>query len=865
MSAGMLPPIICELTASTTEFKAKMAEARGEMAKTADEGGTSSSKLNGLGKGLAMGIGAAFAGVGVLAVEMGEKFQTSTASLAGHAGISMAAAQKMGQAFLGTAGTTTFSAQEMLGAIAPISGEIENLTGHTLTTSDSMKVLTGSMDLAEASGQPLAAVTKSLVDIMLPFHMGLSQSSSAANILWNTQRALGVTTTDLSSTYQRLVPRVAGSGMSLQQMSGFVVELSHSLGGGRQALRSAGTAIQGLVSPSSTANKALAAMGIQLFDSKGKFIGMGPAIEKMKAGLASLPGASQGVAAAQQIVALTTEQATLKGEAQTSSVKAQEKAIAAQLPTLKLQAAQFTKSSAMQAIFGRSANGMLAVIAGGKSTFDKYTKSVGKSGEVQSAAATNAATMHGQLKKMEATATDLVTSLGTMLIPVIQDLIGVVASATGFLMKHKDILIAVGAVIGTVVVAAIGSYIASQIAATVETVTNFVTMSAGAIAWAATQASSIASTIALWAMYATESIASFASSAAGAVASGATTVASMVASAASSTAAWIGSNALVLASTVASTAVRLGTWLAANAVMVASAVATGIAAAAAFLLPLAPFILIGAAVALLAYEVVEHFNAIKHFIVSVVGDVIGWIKSHWQLLLAILTGPFGLAVLFVKDHFNTIKKDASALIDDIVGFFTGMPAKIRTIWNEITADAGKVISGIVGFFTGLPHKIMNALKGLVGMFKSLGMSLVNAVVHAFSSIGSSIGGAIKGAVNSIPVIGGALSAIGLAKGGYVTKPTFALVGEAGPEFVIPAAQAKAQFAAGISPLSSAMPSATFSGASGGSSSPVGGGTTYAPTYQLHVQGDASPQTVALLKTMMEQHDQELIRELTAAR
>lgn len=370
-----------------------------------------------VGKGLALGVGVAAAGVILESFKMGVAFQTATASVAGHAGISIKAAQNMGNAFIGTAGKTEYSAQEMMTALAPVAGEIENLTGETLTTAQAMVVMKAATDLSTASGESLTTTTKALVDIMLPFKMNLSQSGDAANILWNTQRLLGVSTSDLQSTYERLTPFVAGANMSFGQLSGMIVELTHSLGGGRQAARVAGRAIQGIIDPSSKANKVLDSMNISLFDAQGHFIGMAPAIQKLKVGLAKLPGAQAGVAAEQRVLALTTQDATLKAETQTAGVKAQEKAIAGQLPILKLQAGAFSKGSAMQAIFGTNANAMLAIIAGGSPELQKYTSEVSKNGEVQKAAAKNTGTWQGQMHVLKASMEDLGAKIGTALLP----------------------------------------------------------------------------------------------------------------------------------------------------------------------------------------------------------------------------------------------------------------------------------------------------------------------------------------------------------------------------------------------------------------------------------------------------------------
>ena len=54
--------------------------------------------------------------------------------------------------------------------------------------------------------------------------------------------------------------------------------------------------------------------------------------------------------------------------------------------------------------------------------------------------------------------------------------------------------------------------------------------------------------------------------------------------------------------------------------------------------------------------------AIKGFftkIGDVVGKVVGFIKRNWKLLLAIITGPIGLAVMLVTKNFDKIKAVAT--------------------------------------------------------------------------------------------------------------------------------------------------------------------------------------------------------------
>ena len=78
---SMLPPVFVELKANVSEFTAAMGEARGEMTAVEAQGMSSFDKLAGFGKAALFGLGAAAIGVGVLGVEMADKFEASHAKL----------------------------------------------------------------------------------------------------------------------------------------------------------------------------------------------------------------------------------------------------------------------------------------------------------------------------------------------------------------------------------------------------------------------------------------------------------------------------------------------------------------------------------------------------------------------------------------------------------------------------------------------------------------------------------------------------------------------------------------------------------------------------------------------------------------
>ena len=495
---GVLPPLIAELRLQSGEFTKKLGEAKAEMDKTAKEGGGAFQKLSSVGKGLLIGVAGAAVGVGTASIEMAEKFQTSTATLAGNADISTAAAAKIGQAFLNTGFHSTFSANEIMAAFAPVGGEFVRMYGHALNSKQALTVMTAAMNDAEASGAPLADTTKALADAVQVFHLNVGQASSASDAMFNTSRLLGVSVTDLGTSLSRLEPRIAGSGMSLQQTGAFMLQLAQSAGSGRQAMRVAGTAIQGLISPSTAAQKALDTMGISLTDANGKFVGMPQAIGLLHNAFAKLPGAQGAVAAGEQLVAAQTQLAQMKTENQSKSLKASETALTQHIGALKLQAGQLSQNTAMTAIFGRQAGIMTDMVAGGVPAFNAAATSVAQVGTAQRAADLHAKTFHGSLKTLESGVEDVGIKLGLVLIPMLTKVIDAVSSATTWFMKHKAVAIAVAAVIGGVMVVAIGAYVAGLVNAAAENISSFATMVSGwfgvGAAAEATEATTVAAT-----------------------------------------------------------------------------------------------------------------------------------------------------------------------------------------------------------------------------------------------------------------------------------------------------------------------------------------------------------------------------------
>jgi hypothetical protein len=106
------------------------------------------------------------------------------------------------------------------------------------------------------------------------------------------------------------------------------------------------------------------------------------------------------------------------------------------------------------------------------------------------------------------------------------------------------------------------------------------------------------------------------------------------------------------------------------------------------------------------------FTAVK----NVVMGVYNWVKDNWPLLLAILTGPIGLAVLAIITHWDTIKNAFTAVKDwisdrigDIVGFFTGLP--------------GRIAGAASNMFDGIKDAFRGAINWIIGKWNNLRLTI----------------------------------------------------------------------------------------------------------------------------------------------
>jgi TP901 family phage tail tape measure protein len=657
------------------------------------------SSFKGLAKAaLAVGAAAVIAGViavGTASVIAAVKFQSLTATLAAQGDMSVKSATKVSNAFLGTMGTSIYSASAMMTAFTPVAGQMDLLTGHVLTAKQSLGLMKVASDLAEGSGNDLTSTTADLSKIMVAYQQPLKDAASDSNLLFSASRLTGQSLSALTQAMVRVRAQMGAGAPPLKAMGGLLVDLTKHGETGRQALTTLGSAFTGIITPTAAVTAAQNAMGISF---KNATTG---ALDPLSQIFSELQPKLAGMSAVQA---------------------------AATLKTLGFGSASIKLAQTLQA---------------GPGVLSKYTTQVNATNAAHAAAQKQSQTFGHQMDLLKASFSDISVQIGQVFLPVLMQLMKAVISfvkpVLDWISTHRTL---------TVTIAGLAAGLAALVLV--------------ALAWKKIQqASKLVGD--LW-----NDVQKL-----GALRTYAMTAATNIQKA-----------ALVVWSGVTKAAGAVQ--LAFNAVMDAN-----------------PIMLVVAALALLIGGLVLFFTKttlgkqVLHDISNAFQVFLGWLKtgwswisSNWPLLLAILTGPIGLAVLWISTH-----------VSNIVGFFKAIPGDIKSIWNTCLTDVQNFIAGVVTWFTKLPGKIVTALGSLAG----------------------DVGNVLK----SIPVVGGLFSAVGhLATGGKALAGQTYMVGESGPEIlqmtssggvVTPVAggSAGSQVASSASPIGG---SATVGGQAGGGGS-----------------------------------------------
>jgi phage-related minor tail protein len=124
---------------------------------------------------------------------------------------------------------------------------------------------------------------------------------------------------------------------------------------------------------------------------------------------------------------------------------------------------------------------------------------------------------------------------------------------------------------------------------------------------------------------------------------------------------------------------------------------------------------IGQKVAAVGDWIAGVFDKVRTWISDRVRAIITWVKANWPLLLAILTGPIGLAVLWISRHMDQIRATVSDRITAVIRFFRELPGKILSavgnLAGTLVGTGRDLVEGIWSGIKGAGRWLMDKLSG----------------------------------------------------------------------------------------------------------------------------------------------------------
>ena len=670
--------------------------------------------MNDLG-GATLAVGAvALAGVAAESIHLATTFQTTVTSIAANAGITVAAAQKIGTAFLDTAGTTIYSGQEIGTAYAAVAAQLGATQGKALDSAQAMQVMAAAMDLAEGSGTSLNSSVADLANVMQVYGIKADGAAKASDQLFQAARLSGNTLDSISQAIARMHTQLGVVTPSLGQTGALLVDLAEHGQVGSRAIRAVSTAMTALLKPTeaqATAQANLTTVMNQL----------PPSLRGLAAGYLSGTASASSITAATKNLSVAQAESwkqftTAAGAVDSSNLKYQELGVTVtnaqgkfvgigsvidQLHTKIEGMTQAQALATLSQVFGAKAAGQLyATVKAGPAAFDRATASVMRANAAHQAAEKQSQTLQHQIELMKATVEDYGTKLGDALLPKIESVIHATADVVNWFMRHKAVAEVLAGVIGGVLAASVAVYaintgtkMVGSVKAAIESVGKLIGLFGGQSAATLTASESMQEQNATMA----ESSVYFKQVAASAKLQaqyeGNLTEVTRVQTEAAETLAESNATLTESYATLAEATSVLPEGFAAVGDAEEALAATSAETGEASTMALGPIGIAIMAVAAVGMLVVTHWKQISKYL-----------EDAWRFVDKLAHKIWG----GLKDFFKKWGEDLLLAFLPVVG----IPVFLATHWHKVEDDAKEIWGDVVSFVKSIPDRILDALEDL---------------------------------------------------------------------------------------------------------------------------------------------------------
>jgi len=424
---------------------------------------------------------------------------------------------------------------------------------------------------------------------------------------------------------------------------------------------------------------------------------------------------------------------------------------------------------------------------------------------------------------------DLAGTLATQFGPAVQTvgdfltgtLIPALTSAAGWIGDNQTAILIVAGVIAAVFLPHLVALGIQYTITQAQAVAAWTVQKAQAIAGAATHSLAVLGMIGRWVLLGASAVVQAAIAVGAWVGMGV----SAVVQAAIVSGAWLGAQARMAASMAVTVAGVVGGWV----LMGAQAMLGAARVAAAWLIAMGPIALVVAAVVGIVVLIVQNWETIKNATAAAFQFVVDKVRGAVDFLVGLFLN-FTLVGLIIQ-HWDTIKRVFSDGVTGAVNFVRDLPGRVVSAIGNL----GSLLAGAGG---DLIRGFINGISNAAGFVGDVGRNVVNSIVRFINSnVIDRINNLLEFKVGPLTIDPPDLPRIpALAEGAIIRRPTLALVGEDGPEVVLPLSARRAgrrdalMDAAGLT--------------SGGDVAGAGINVTYAPA--LTVPRTASAAEVAAL-------------------
>lgn len=184
-----------------------------------------------------------------------------------------------------------------------------------------------------------------------------------------------------------------------------------------------------------------------------------------------------------------------------------------------------------------------------------------------------------------------------------------------------------------------------------------------------------------------------------------------------------------------------------------------------------------AAIELIRFMWETNMYGIRDIAMAVWGAIQQYFTGIWEVIKGIFKIALGILTLDWKTAWSGIKDLAAGIFDIVVAaaklFWEGLKVVFKLGGEAISLAWGAVMDGVKSVASSIWEGIKEVFKGGINWI----IDKLNAVIMSYNTVIEKVPGVGKRLV--IPQIPK------LAAGGIVTEPTIAMIGEAGPEAVVP--------------------------------------------------------------------------------